>query len=158
MRIWNVMLILLVLPASLSLAKGKKAPRARISVLEASYSSSTSGQRIIGDVYEFKVMTKARDILIDSVWFGYTPVPCDVYETKAMHKVQKATEPGVYLIRANKDLYRYFFSSIDSTQAAQQFVAPQSFKGVAMIFYRYQGKRFILRVPKAVKKPSKMQR
>ena len=158
MSLLKSILLLLLLPASLSLAKGKKIRPSRMSLVKATYTSSTSGGRIIGDVYEFKVMTGYRDILIDSVWFGYTPVPCDVYETKSMHKVQRAEVPGTYLIRANKDLYRHFFSSIDSTQAAQQFIAPQPFKGVAMIFYQYQGKRYILRVPKAESKPQKMQR
>ncbi|MBK7764210.1 MAG: hypothetical protein IPI46_12840 [Bacteroidetes bacterium] len=96
----------------------------------------------VGDIYDFTIKTHKTKLLIDSVWFGATPVPCDVYESTTNHKVAFAFKKGKYHVRVNKNLYQNFPTLVDSTQAHKNFKASVPFKGDAMIMYIYKGKRY----------------
>lgn len=99
------------------------------------------GVRIIGHVYEFTIRTYYPNIVLDSVWFGATPVPCDVYNSTNGQKIDTAKMPGIYIVKANKDLYRNFSNQIDSSIAANNFKAPFHFMSDAYIMYLHKGKR-----------------
>lgn len=108
------------------------------------YTYKKGGVRLIGHVYEITVRTNYPNVVMDSVWFGATPVPCDVYDANTGMKVDTAKSPGLYLIKANKDLYRLFSEKIDSTEAASRFRAPFRFSSDAYIMFTYKGKRSYL--------------
>ena len=110
------------------------------------YTYKKGGVRLIGNVYEFTLRTNYPNVILDSVWFGATPVPCDAYDANTGMKVDTAKTPGLYLVKANKDLYRFFSEKIDSTEAAAQFKAPFTFSSDACIMYTYKGKRYYLPV------------
>ena len=92
---------------------------------------------------------------IDSVWFGYTPVPCDLLESKTNQKIELAQEKGVYIVRANKNLYQNFHAQYDSTIASKHFHAPLTFKGDAIIMYKVKGRRYYKSVDNVIKGKSK---
>ena len=96
----------------------------------------------VGDVYSFIINTRLSNITIDSVWFGATPVPCDVFETKRLQRIQGALPKGSYKVQVNKNLYEKFHQRIDSTNAFKNFKAPFTFKGDAIIMYSYKQKRY----------------
>lgn len=96
----------------------------------------------VGDIYDFSIKTHKTKLLIDSVWFGATPVPCDVFESTTNQKVAVAFKKGKYHVRVNKNLYENFPALIDSSIAYKNFKSPIPFKGDAMIMYIYKGKRY----------------
>lgn len=102
------------------------------------------GVRLIGNVYEFTLRTYYSNVVFDSVWFGATPVPCDLYDANTGIKTDTAKTPGLYLVKANRDLYRLFYEKVDSTQAAARYKAPYKFSSEAYVMYMYQGKRYYL--------------
>ena len=124
--------------------KNKPLPAARYE--SGFYTYRKGGVRLIGHVYEFTIRTYYPDVILDSVWFGATPVPCDMYNLATGMKADTATTPGLYLVKANKDLYRFFSHHIDSTEAAQLFKAPFKFTGDAHLMYKLKGKRYYLPV------------
>jgi len=138
-----ILFILFVFLFSLNAqANKKRKSRDHISVLKSTYSTNLGGIRKVGDVYEFTIKTLSPNIIIDSVWFGSTPVPCDLFEIKKKTKIEKTTIKGEYLVRTNKDLYTNFSKQIDSTEAFNNFKPPFLFKGVAIIMYKVNGKRY----------------
>jgi hypothetical protein len=139
----HILIVLFAFLFSLSAhANKKRKSRDYISVLKSTYSTNQGGIRKVGDVYEFRIKTLSPNIIIDSVWFGSTPVPCDLFEIKKKTKIEKATLKGEYLVRTNKDLYTNFSKQIDSTEAFNNFKPPFLFKGVAVIMYNVNGKRY----------------
>lgn len=114
--------------------------------------------RTVGNIYELTVFVNANDVTIDSAWFGATPVPCDVYETKTLQRVSPPVMRGKYLIKANRDLYANFYRNIDSTFAYNHFVAPFPFKGEFVIMYSYKGKRYYKTIKAIEQKEQKRMR
>lgn len=141
----TILLFIFLLP--LSCFAGKKP--ASISLQQASYSNEkNAGGRPVGRMYTFLIRINRADIQIDSVWFGYAPVPCDFYAPKSTQRIQRSTDPGVYRVVANRDLYRYF-KQTDSANVLSWFRAPFAFRGHAVVFYTQEGKRQYLMVPTA---------
>lgn len=159
MNVKNISFLLLLMLLTLTgFAHKKKAkPRNRelITYTGGSYSFVNNNIRIVGNIYELSITTNVEGIKIDSVWFGNTPVPCDVYETKTMHRVFTPLPHGRYLVKANKDLYKYFYRSIDSSYAYEQFVPPIYFKGELVLMYLYKGKRYYKTINAVEQKPQK---
>ncbi len=122
------------------------------------YSWRIKGIGPIGNVYEFNITTLFDQIIFESVWFGNTPVPCDVYNMATTYRADTAIKKGNYQIKANKNLYRYFNHMIDSTERANSFVAPFPFEGEAVICYLYKGKRYYKVVKTAENRPDKQMR
>lgn len=122
--------------------KRRTATRELITCQNAFFSLVQNNIRTVGEIYELSITVNAHDVTIDSVWFGATPVPCDVYETKALQRVASPVLKGKYLVKANRDLYRNFYRNIDSTFAYNHFTAPFPFKGTLVIMFTYKGKRY----------------
>jgi hypothetical protein len=116
----------------------------QVTCSHATYSLIDNEIRKVGRVYEFTIQTKTNDVLVDSVWFGATPVPCDLMEIQTGHRIQKADTKGTYLVKANQDLYANFVKEADSTEAYKLFKAPIRFSGDAIIFYKVHDKRMYL--------------
>jgi hypothetical protein len=150
----NLWLTFLFLFFFLSVGAKKKKSRAYIQYLNGMYTNN-DGVKKIGDVYSFTIQTLAKNILIDSIWFGNTPVPCDLLETKTNHKIDMAIEKGIYIVRANKNLYENFHEQFDSTAAYQGFKAPFPFKGDAVLMYKVNGKQYYKSIYNVVKGKSK---
>ena len=110
--------------------------------------------RKVGDVYDFQVQTFKPNIYFTAVWFGATPVRCDVYEQPTNYRTDTARKPGLYHLSVNKDLYKNFPSSFDSTRAFPSFQPPISFRGEAIILYTERGKPASYLTVKRVKKVS----
>jgi hypothetical protein len=127
--------------------KSTKAPVSAITMGETFFTDIKGGVRFVGRVYEMNIQTNVPNLIIDSVWFGATPVPCDVYDMSTTYKVDTLKQKGKYLIKANRDLYKYFSERVDSTIAAATFKRPFPFDGDAVLFYKQDGKRnyFIVR-------------
>ena len=110
---------------------------------DASYTKPTKG--IIGNTglaYTFTVKTLAKNILIDSVWFGEKPVPCDLYQDVNDFKIEKTKEPGLYFVKANKYYYEILQERQSTKTNTKSYKAPFPFKGEAFIMYRLNGKRY----------------
>lgn len=138
-----LVLITTLLFAQQKKRKSKSKPKTEhIKYLSGFYSNQKGGVRIIGNVFEMSLQTNVSNIIIDSVWFGATPVPCDVYSMETNYKVDTAKKVGRYLLKVNKNLYRNFYYKIDSSEAARNFKAPFEFYSDAIIMYRYKGKRY----------------
>jgi len=109
-------------------------------LMEASYKHHTGGIRVVGTIYSFKILTHREGIKIESVWFGSTPVPVDVYDfgtqVQAAQPLERETE---YLIKANKNLFKNFYPNVDSTEAAANYKKPFDFSGEAFIVYSQYG-------------------
>ena len=111
--------------------------------------------RTVGNIYELEITVNADGVTIDSAWFGATPVPCDVYETRTLQRLAAPVSRGKYLVKANRDLYQHFFRNIDSTFAYEHFSAPFPFKGEMILLYSYKGKRYYKTIYSIVEKPQK---
>lgn len=144
----SVLLCLTVgLPAEAKRKQGARRPLpSPVRCDSASFMYMKGGVRLIGHVYEFYLSTSVPNIILDSVWFGATPVPCDVYALPEGLPVDTAKKAGRYLLKVNRDLYRNFPDMTDSTEAFRRFRPPFVFKGDAMLMYRYKGKRYFLPV------------
>jgi hypothetical protein len=134
--------ILLLTPHFIFAAKRKKASGEILTCQSAFYSLVQNNIRTVGNIYELSITVNANDVTIDSVWFGATPVPCDLYETKTLQRVSSPVLKGKYLLKANRNLYQNFYRNIDSAFAYNQFRAPFTFKGVLVIMYTHKGKRY----------------
>lgn len=121
--------------------KRKTISREIVTCQSATFSYVQNNIRTVGHIYELNITVNADDVTVDSVWFGATPVPCDIYETKTLQRVASPVLHGKYLVKANKDLYANFFRNIDSTFAYNQFVPPFPFTGELVIMYNHKGKR-----------------
>lgn len=119
---------------------GQKPKRNVLRCIDATY-SNIEGIRKVGNVYEFMVEVRKNDILIDSVWFGTTPVPCDVHDLSTGHRIRQKLPRGRYMVRANRDLYINYAAEYDSTAAFQRFVPPFNFRATAYLMYQSKGKR-----------------
>lgn len=117
-----------------------KPKRKQLRCIDATY-SNIDGIRKVGRVYEFLVETRREGILIDSVWFGATPVPCDVHDPVSRLRINKPLRKGQYLVRANRDLYANYPADYDSSLAFQRFVPPFNFRGTACLMFYVKGKR-----------------
>jgi hypothetical protein len=123
---------------------GKKKKSKCLSFVSGTYTITNGPTRIIGTIFELDVKTTCSHILIDSMWFGNTPVPCDVINLSTKNKVDSCAANVIYRVRGNKDLYKNFASKFDSTAAYNLFKAPFAFKGEAVIFYKVNGVRYYL--------------
>lgn len=139
MKTWVVAIGLLTFSVGLASA-GKKKNKC-LQLISGTYSETNGPTRKIGTIYEFDIKTVCGNIKIDSVWFGSTPVPCDVIQLNTRSKVDSCLTPSLYRIRANKDLYKHFTRQYDSTTIYKNFVAPMPFQGEAIIFYIINGQR-----------------
>jgi hypothetical protein len=107
----------------------------------------SGNNRTIGDVYEFVVSPLFDNIEIDSVWFGYTPVPVEIYDNETKIRSQEEIAKNkLYSIKANKDLYKNFYKTIDSTEAFKNFIPPFKFNVKAIIFYKKDNKRYYFKI------------
>jgi hypothetical protein len=136
----NIFFVTFLLVSFTSFAAKKKT--AYVAYVSGTFSMNESSIRKVGNVYELIINTLTENVLLDSVWFGATPVPCDLLETKTRHKIEKASEKGTYIVRANRNLYENFPGQTDSTQAYKNFKPPFRFKGDAVIMYKVKGKRY----------------
>lgn len=135
--------------------KIKKVP---INVINTSYSYVYNAYKTTGNIYEIEIQTKYNNLVIDSVWFGATPVPCDVYDKKNGQRIYDPLPPGTYIVKANKDLYKYFYRNIDSSYAYTHFVAPFTFNGACVILYTFNNKRMYHTILNVTEKPQKQLR
>jgi hypothetical protein len=162
----NTFLLLLsfLFLSSVAFAQKKKkrkktySPIEYVNYVSGFYTYQKGGVRIIGDVYELTLKTNADNIIIDSVWFGATPVPCDVYSMETNYKTDTAKTKGTYLLKVNKNLYRNFYYQIDSSAAAAAFKAPFKYYSDALVMYLYKGKRYYMPIYGIEKKPMKQLR
>ena len=136
----------------------KKNKKQYIQYKKGSYSFVQNIRKITGNIYTLEIETCKPNLIIDSVWFGGTPIPCDVYEPKQMHKATVPLQKGTYIIKANKDLYKNFYKNIDSTQAFKTFVSPFAFSAQAYIMYLYKNKRYYLPIKNVAIKEQKQTR
>lgn len=127
----------------------RKKPQTAFIVIDSKYSIKSRGIGPIGAMYEFEIRTMQENITIDSVWFGATPVPCDLYKDPGGFVIKQTSEKGIYYIKANKDLYSSFPQYFDSTEAFKNFKTKHSFEGIAMIMYLQNGKRNYISVADA---------
>jgi hypothetical protein len=142
-KVFPLLLIFCVIAQDQFAAKKRKTvSREIVTCQSATYSFVHNNIRTVGNIYELNITVNANDVTIDSVWFGATPVPCDIYETRTLQRVASPVLHGKYLIKANKDLYANFYRNIDSTFAYNHFVPPFPFKGELVIMYSYKGKRY----------------
>lgn len=123
-------------------------------VLKTSYAEEVNSRGSIGRIYEFIVTVRKAPLIIDSIWFGATPVPCDIYASGSTQRMTSIEKPGQYRISANRDLFRYF-TKTDSTLVGQWFKPPFRFRGHAVLMYKFRGKRNYIVVQKASKRPPK---
>lgn len=126
--------------------------KAAVKYLSGTMIHAYDSLRKVGDVYDFQVQTFKPNIYFTAVWFGATPVRCDVYEQQTNYRTDTARKPGLYHLSVNKDLYKNFPSSFDSTQAFPAFQQPFSFRGEAIILYTERGKPASYLTVKRVKK------
>ncbi len=138
--------------------KKRNTPTEYVKYVSGFYTYQKGGVRIIGDVYELILKTNVDQIIIDSVWFGATPVPCDVYSMNTSYKTDTAHSKGEYLLKVNKNLYRNFYYQIDSSAAATAFNVPFNYYSDAIVMYRYKGKRYYMPIYGIEKKPMKQLR
>lgn len=127
---------------SFSAKKRKSLAKEIVTYQSGFYSFVHNNIRTVGNIYELKINVHANNVIIDSVWFGATPVPCDVYETRTLQRVASPVLKGQYLVKANRNLYENFYRNIDSTFSYNLFVPPFPFKGDLVIMYSYQGKKY----------------
>ncbi|HMN32424.1 MAG TPA: hypothetical protein PKA54_03560 [Chitinophagaceae bacterium] len=150
------LLILMIPIFSNSFAfKKKRKIKENISIEKAERMIASNHVRNKGRIYEIVVNTKMKNIIIDSLWFGATPVPCDVYDFATQQKQVGKLPVGKYLIRANQDLYKNYSNQIDSTSAYIQFQAPTIMKGILMIMYWENTNRKYMPIYHVTDKPQK---
>lgn len=158
-RIFLMTLLLHICCFENAVAKKRKAlQREFISYQSGFYSFVHTNRKTTGNIYEVNIQVLANGVLIDSVWFGATPVPCDLYEMKTLQRVTSPVNRGRYLIKANKDLYANFYRNIDSTFAYNHFVEPFPFKADLVIMYQYNGKRYYKSIKNIEQRPQKSMR
>lgn len=126
-------------------------------VLKTSYAVEVNHRGSIGRIYEFIVTVRKAPLIIDSIWFGATPVPCDIYASGSTQRITSIEKPGQYRISANRELFRYF-TKTDSTVVGQWFKPPFRFRGHAVLMYKFREKRNYIVVQKASKRPPKKPR
>ena len=120
-------------------------------VLKTSYAEEVNNRGSIGRIYEFLIEVRKAPLIIDSIWFGATPVPCDVYPSGSTQRITRIEKAGKYRISANRDLFRYF-TKTDSTLVWQWFKPPFRFRGHAVLMYKFRDQRNYVVVQKASKR------
>lgn len=138
--------------------KRKTIQKDLISYQSGFFSFVHNNRKTTGNIYELNIQVLANEVVIDSVWFGATPVPCDLYEMKTLQRVSSPVNRGRYLLKANKDLYANFYRNIDSTFAYNHFVEPFPFKADLVIMYQYKGKRYYKSIKDIKERPQKSMR
>lgn len=127
-------------------------------VLKTSYAEEVNNRGSIGRIYEFLIEVRKAPLIIDSVWFGATPVPCDLYPSGSTQRITWIEKVGKYRISANRDLFRYF-TKTDSTLVWQWFKPPFRFRGHAVLMYKFRDQRNYVVVQKASKRiPKKLRK
>ena len=122
-------------------AKKKRSKTKDLLIEKVEFVNVLNHVRNKGRIYEIIIQTNKNDLTIDSIWFGATPVPCDVYDIQKQEKQNGKLPIGKYTIKVNQDLYKYFSNQIDSTQAFLRFKAPSKLQGLFMIMYLDKTKR-----------------
>jgi hypothetical protein len=136
-------ILLTILSTSISYGQQKGQTKKGVFVIENSfYTFVDRGIKLTGNVYEFTIRTKKPKVVIDSVWFGATPVKCDIYQNGNRLMSDTLQSAGMYTVKANKDLYKNFYPASDSTEAYKKFKPPFAFRSQAAIFYFFKGKRY----------------
>lgn len=149
MRTFGLIFIFLLFLVNGFAAKKTK-PASNLQLKDAWFSERPS-PRNIGREYEFVIKVLQDDIRIDSVWFGATPVPCDVWNEKKTQRVVQLVKNETCRISCNRDLYRYFSDRYDSTKIPA-FQAPFQFQGEAVILYHRNSKAITYKVFKIRRK------
>jgi hypothetical protein len=127
-------------------------------VLKTSYAEEVNNRGSIGRIYEFMVEVRKAPLIIDSIWFGATPVPCDIYPSGSTQRITSIEKAGQFRISANRDLFRYF-TKTDSTLVGQWFKPPFRFRGHAVLMYKFRDKRNYVVVQKAsIRIPKKLRK
>lgn len=127
-------------------------------VLKTSYAEEVNNRGSIGRIYEFLIEVRKAPLIIDSIWFGATPVPCDLYPSGRTQRITRIEKAGKYRISANRDLFRYF-TKTDSTLVWQWFKPPFRFRGHAVLMYKFRDQRNYVVVQKASKRiPKKLRK
>lgn len=127
-------------------------------VLKTSYAEEVNNRGSIGRIYEFLIEVRKAPLIIDSIWFGATPVPCDLYPSGSTQRITRIEKVGKYRISANRDLFRYF-TRTDSTLVWQWFKPPFRFRGHAVLMYKFRDQRNYVVVQKASKRiPKKLRK
>jgi hypothetical protein len=152
----HFILILFFLTTGSCLASKNQKSR-HIRCIQSTY-SIVEGVQPVGRIYEFQILVKESGCRIDSVWFGSTPVPCEVLESEKRNPVNGLLPQGEYIVRANKDLYTNYPKEFDKTTAEKMFKQPFKFKGDAVILYTIRGKRYARVVYDVQQVPSKKYR
>lgn len=153
----KMMLFSICIALALYTSASHKLKRRLLHCTDATY-SDIHDIRKVGRVYEFMVQARKDGILIDSVWFGATPVPCDVYDIRTRQRIRHSLRKGQYMVRANRDLYANYPAEYDSVAAFRRFVAPFAFRGTACLMYSAKGKRGYTVVQEAKKVEGKQLR
>lgn len=135
---WVLMIPLLCVNLSGSIA-GKKIARRTMTCQSVTYKMVQNSSRITGRVYQFQMAVFVPQLKIKRVWFGDTPVPCEVYLMPGRIHVDSCMKAGLYLVEANRDLYKNFSSQYDSLEVSKNFHPKRSFQGEAMIIYDWKG-------------------
>jgi hypothetical protein len=110
-------------------------------VHSASYTEKPA-PRFNGRIYEFEISCNKTGLVLDSVWFGNAPVPCDVFTFNRKEKVTSLQSGQHYIVRCNRDLYSQYPDRFDSVKAATYFKAPFSFRGKAVLLYSLSSQHF----------------
>lgn len=127
-------------------------------VLKASYAEEVNNRSSIGRIYEFLIEVRKVPLIIDSIWFGATPVPCDLYPSGSTQRIIKIEKAGEYRISANRDLFRYF-TKTDSALVWRWFKPPFRFRGHSVLMYKFRNQRNYVVVQKASKRiPKKLRK
>lgn len=132
----------------------QKPSKKAVQCMESFYTYQERNNRTIGDVYEFKIKINALPCHIKYVWFGATPVPCDIYDSKTNNRIDSLRSKGTYWVRCNKDLYKNFPNQ-DSTVLAKEFKAPYPYKGGAVLIGTYKKAEVLVWVKSSPQKPAK---
>lgn len=136
------------------LVQAKKKPSLKHAVVLQASMREKPSPRSDGRLYEFEIKALQDNLQFDSVWFGATPVPCDVWTSPIREKATSIKKNSTYVIRCNRDLYRYYADRFDSTTSSP-VLKNKRFEGEAMLLYLYQGKRYTLRVSHILSKQPK---
>lgn len=132
---------LLVIMSVGVLFAGKKILRLAMKCNLVTYTNVASKTRTTGRIYRFQMAVFMPNIKIDQVWFGDTPVPCEVYKMPGRIRVDTCLLAGNYLVEANRDLYKNFSTKYDSTEMMKNFHPKKTFSGEAVIWYWQKGLR-----------------
>lgn len=153
-----LVLFCLVSQDNFAAKKRKSFHKEIVSYQSGFYSFVHNYRKTTGNIYELNITVNANGVVLDSVWFGATPVPCDVYETKTLQRISSPLSKGKYLLKANRNLYENFYRNIDSSFAYNHFVPPFMYKYALVIMYSFNGKRYYKTINYVEERPQKQTR